>query len=106
MCEQLGIPLAIEKVAGPMTTHPFLGIVLDTIKMEARLLVEKSDRICETVAFWLPKSATKQAILNTSTCHQDCLTWKDLPMKNVIHSFQSAAIALLYSTWEGLSLRP
>ena len=55
MCEQLGIPLAIEKVAGPMTTLPFLGIILDTIKMEARLLVEKLDR-SETVAFWLPKS--------------------------------------------------
>ena len=26
---------------------------------------------------------------NTSTCHQDCSTWKDLPMKNVLHSFQS-----------------
>ena len=62
MCEQLGIPLAIEKVAGPMTTLPFLAITLDTIKMEAHLLVEKLDRMREIVAFWLPKkSATKQA---------------------------------------------
>ena len=76
MCEQLGIPFAIEKVAGPMTTLPFLGIILDTIKMEARLLVEKLDRMCETVAFWLPKSQLQNRlhILNTSTCHQDCLT--------------------------------
>ena len=33
----LGIPLAIEKVEGPATVLEFLGIVLDTERMEARL---------------------------------------------------------------------
>ena len=33
----LKVPLALEKVAGPSTALPFLGIELDTIQMEARL---------------------------------------------------------------------
>ena len=37
ICDYLGIPLALEKVEGPASTLPFLGIVLDTVKMEARL---------------------------------------------------------------------
>jgi len=41
ICNHLGVPLALEKVKGPSTTLLFLGIVLDTIKMEARLPEEK-----------------------------------------------------------------
>jgi len=37
ICDYLAVPLALEKVEGPATTLPFLGIVLDTVKMEARL---------------------------------------------------------------------
>ena len=41
LCNHLGVPLALEKIEGPSTFLPFLGIVLDTIKMEARLPEEK-----------------------------------------------------------------
>lgn len=37
MCQMLGIPLAIAKVEGPTTALEFLGILLDTTRMEARL---------------------------------------------------------------------
>ena len=37
----LGIPLALEKVEGPFTSLNFLGITLDTAKMEARLHDDK-----------------------------------------------------------------
>ena len=37
ICDHLGIPLAFEKVEGPANTLPFLSIVLDTVKLEARL---------------------------------------------------------------------
>jgi hypothetical protein len=40
-CHILGIPLAIEKVGGPATLLEFLGILLDTERMEARLPQEK-----------------------------------------------------------------
>lgn len=36
VCLHLGVPLAVEKIEGPCTSLTFLGIVLDTVKMEAR----------------------------------------------------------------------
>ena len=45
ICDYLGVPLALEKVEGPATTLPFLGIVLDTVKMEARLPEEKLKKL-------------------------------------------------------------
>jgi len=41
VCQLLGVPLALEKVEGPSTSLTFLGILLDTQKMEARLPPEK-----------------------------------------------------------------
>ena len=49
VCTLLGIPLALEKVAGPSTIIEFLGILLDTMRMEARLPVEKLTRIQGTI---------------------------------------------------------
>ena len=43
----------------------FLGVTLDTIRMEACLPPEKLDRVRQTVALWLTKKkATKRAILS------------------------------------------
>ena len=64
-CKVLGIPLAIDKVMGPVTTIEFLGISLDSMQMEARLPQEKLDRIQRAVAEWLArKSAKKREILS------------------------------------------
>ena len=57
--------MATEKVAGPATTLEFLGILLDTARMEARLPNEKLARVRQTVTVWLDKkSATKREILS------------------------------------------
>ena len=65
VCQVLGIPLAIEKVAGPATSLDFLGIVLDTDHMEARLPKDKLVRIQATLHEWLQKrSAKKREILS------------------------------------------
>jgi len=65
VCMELGIPLALEKVEGPLHCLTFLGITLDTIKMEARLPVEKLQRIRNLLSAWLCKrSATKREILS------------------------------------------
>ena len=40
----LGIPLALNKGEGPSTTLEFLGILLDTVRMESRLPPEKLTR--------------------------------------------------------------
>jgi len=42
--------VALEKVEGPLTFLPFLGIVLDTTRMEARLPEEKLTRLKEKVS--------------------------------------------------------
>lgn len=65
VCQVVGVPLATEKVAGPATTLEFLGILLDTARMEARLPNEKLARVRQTVTVWLgKKSATKREILS------------------------------------------
>jgi len=43
--EELGVPLAMEKVAEPATTVEFLGITIDSDKGEMRLPQDKLDRI-------------------------------------------------------------
>ena len=45
VCHTLGVPLALEKVEGPATVLPFLGILLDTQQMEARLPHKKFIRL-------------------------------------------------------------
>ena len=61
----MGVPLAVEKVERPTTLLSFLGIGIDTVKMEARLPVDELTRICHLVDTWLhKKSATKQEILS------------------------------------------
>lgn len=65
ICRTLGIPLAIEKVAGPAPVLEFLGILLDTVKMEARLPKEKLARTHKEVSVWLGRrNATKREILS------------------------------------------
>ena len=63
VCQFLNIPLATEKVKGPATTLEFLGILLDTVHIEARLPPEKLKRILSEVNLWLG-SATKRQILS------------------------------------------
>ena len=62
VCQFLNIPLAMEKVeGGPATTLEFLGILLDTVHIEARLPPEKLKRILSEVNLWLDKRpATKR----------------------------------------------
>ena len=65
LCDNLGIPLASEKIKGPSTSLSFLGICLDTARMEIRLLNDKLSRIRSTLARWLHKKiATKREILS------------------------------------------
>ena len=64
-CNYLGVPLALEKVEGPSTILPFLGITLDTARIEARLPADKLGKLKDEVAQWVTyKKATKWAILS------------------------------------------
>ena len=65
VCHELGIPLALEKIEGPATSLTFLGIVLDTYRMEIRLPADKLQRIQKELLRWLGrKKATKKEILS------------------------------------------
>ena len=49
LCSMLGIPMAAGKTEGPVNSLTFLGIELDTVKMEARLPVQRKldlERLC------------------------------------------------------------
>ncbi|XP_033730724.1 uncharacterized protein LOC117320169 [Pecten maximus] len=61
----LDIPLAAHKTVGPTTGLEYLGIYLDSDKMEARLPVEKRDRIMDMLkSFQRRKSCTKRELLS------------------------------------------
>ena len=63
--KQVEIPLALDKLKGPSHCLTFLGIVLDTQQMQARLPEEKLSRIKHQLCTWLHrKKATKRQILS------------------------------------------
>ena len=65
VCQWLGAPLALEKREGPARILPFLGIVLDTEKLELRLPEEKLQRLRELIRQWQgKKSCRKRELLS------------------------------------------
>lgn len=65
ICEELGIPLALDKLEGPSHSLTFLGVRLDTQLMQARLPDDKLHRIKQDLSKWLhKKKATKRQILS------------------------------------------
>ena len=65
ICEELGVPVAPEKVKGPLPVLEFLGIILDSDKMELRLPVDKLSRLQCMVSQWSHrKSCTKRELLS------------------------------------------
>ena len=65
ICNKLGFPLAKDKVEGPSTVLIFLGILLDSSKMELRLPVEKLQLLKTLITTWLNrKTASKRELLS------------------------------------------
>jgi hypothetical protein len=62
--KRLNIPIAKHKTEGPDTVITFLGITLDSLRMEARLPPDKLSRITSIIGeFLLKKSCTKRELL-------------------------------------------
>ena len=55
LCEQLGLPVAMEKVFGPSTTLIFLGIEIDSIQQVKRLPHDKLVRLQSLIKSWSSK---------------------------------------------------
>ncbi len=65
VCQRLGVPLAAEKVEGPSRGLTFLGIFLDTVKLELRLPEDKLRRLSSLIKTWQGrKSCTKRRLLS------------------------------------------
>ena len=65
LCSSLGISLVSEKIKDPTSSLTFLGVTIDTSKMEIRLPKDKPSRIQEMLEQWLgKKNATKWKILS------------------------------------------
>ena len=64
-CHDLGVRISLEKLEGPATQLSFLGILLDTEKLEVRLPDEKLRRLQLLLAEWRDKrSCTKRDLLS------------------------------------------
>lgn len=60
---KLNIPLSQKKTIGPVCELEYLGVILDTIKMEARLPLDKVKRITEYIRLILSKrSCTRKEL--------------------------------------------
>ena len=63
--QPLALPKGTTPPEGPLTTLPFLGIVLDTSRMEARLPEEKLLKLRKEIVDWIGyTNATKREILS------------------------------------------
>ena len=49
LCQAIGAPIKAEKVEGPTTSLTFLGIVLNTISMEASISLERKSSLLTAI---------------------------------------------------------
>ena len=59
LCTDIGVPLAAEKTFGPDQILEFLGILLDTLRMQASLPEEKIEKCKNEICKLLPKKVKK-----------------------------------------------
>ena len=63
LCHRLGMPIAPEKIEGPSTVITFLGITIDSNKMELRLPPAKLARLRRDLQWWLARhNASKRQL--------------------------------------------
>ena len=65
LCEFLGMPLKVEKLEGPTEVLIFLGIILDTLRLEIRLPTDTPAELKEAIRKWRRRdSCTKREFLS------------------------------------------
>ena len=68
-CQRLGVPVSVEKCAGPSSKIVFLGFELDTISMVVRLPEEKLQHIKLLVQKWMGRRACRKRDLESLLDH-------------------------------------
>ena len=69
LCSTLGIPLATHKTEGPATCVVFLGIVVDSNRLELRLPEEKLQLVYAMTQAWFRRSACRRRELESFLGH-------------------------------------
>ena len=65
VCRELGVTVALNKCVGPVVCLTFLGIEIDSERMEMRLPADKLAQLKETIEQWRgSKSCTKRDLLS------------------------------------------
>ena len=65
ICEELGVPIAEDKLVGPTTTLTYLGIEIDSVAMTIRLPADKLQQIKAIIKQWLRRrKCTKRELLS------------------------------------------
>ena len=65
VASKLGVPVATEKVEGPITAMSFLGLILDSVKQEIRLPPDKLAELTHELDRWSTRrKATKRELLS------------------------------------------
>ena len=66
---ELRIPVSLPKLEGPSTTVTFLGIILDSARLELRLPPDKVERIRGLVRSWLGRRSGRRSDLESLLGH-------------------------------------
>ena len=67
--EQLGLPVAWDKLEGPASCLTFLGFELDLLRNKIRIPEQKMQEIKTKVARWLYKKSCRRKELESFLCH-------------------------------------
>ena len=65
LCEDLGFPVAPDKVVGPSTTLTFLGIELDSVSLVMRLPKSKLEHLKASLGRWLGRNSARKRQLQS-----------------------------------------
>ena len=112
-CRTLGVPIAPEEVQGPAQVLTFLGIEINTIRMQLSLPDTKLSEPREALRFWTDrKSCTNHQLLfligrlHHATClqqHQECTITSASP---TLHAQTSTGGIPFLLSWNGISMLP
>ena len=64
-CSHVGVPIAVDKTYGPRQVMDFVGITLDSVKMEARLPLDKIKKCQSLLHEFLAKKSCKRRELES-----------------------------------------
>ena len=100
---ELGVPVAFPKLEGPHTSVTFLGILIDIVRMELRLPLDKPHRVRGLVAGCQCRRSFSRADLESLLGHVTCcngyLARSDILTPYVLADGQSYFQAFSMSTW-------